>query len=71
MTFTYLDKTYTLTEEDFVTLKHIWDICNQESFYYVAKLYIYKKLGIIKEYPQYIYAPYAPIKRERKTIYKI
>ena len=64
MTFTYLDKTYTLTEEDFVTLKHIFDICNQESFYYVAKLYICKKLGIIKEYPQYIYAPYTPIKKK-------
>lgn len=64
MTFTYLDKNYTLTEEDFVTLKYIFDICNQESFYYVAKLYTYKKLGIIKEYPQYIYAPYAPIKKK-------
>ena len=64
MTFTYLDKTYTLIEEDFVTLKHILDMCNQESFYYVAKLYIYKKLGIIREYPQYIYAPYAPIKEK-------
>lgn len=65
MTFTYLDKTYTLTEEDFVTLKKIWDVCNQESFYYCAKLYILKKLGIIKEYPQYIYDPYLPIKEEQ------
>lgn len=58
MTFTYLDKTYTLTKEDFINLKHIWSICKQESFYYCAKLYIYKKLGIIKSWPQYIYAPY-------------
>lgn len=64
MTFTYLDKTYTLTEEDFATLKYIWNICNQESFYYVTKLYLFKKLGIIKEYPQYIYTPYLLIKGE-------
>ena len=58
MTFTYLDKTYTLTKEDFIHLKHIWNICNQESFYYVAEFYIFKKLGIIKSWPQYIYVPY-------------
>ena len=58
MTFTYLDKTYTLTEKDYAILKHIWRICNKKDFYYVAKLYIYKKLEIIKSWPQYIYAPY-------------